>query len=77
MTGGTRPSFGDSLRALNRLPFVLGVLALVASGLALIGLGLGGERRWWWDSRPSLALVAVAIAGLGVVLITLYYRLRD
>ena len=68
-----RPSFRDAFRSLNRLPFVMGLMALVTAGGLLVGLVTG----------PSLAPTPVLVLGtawmllLGIVLIVLYYRLRE
>jgi Flp pilus assembly protein TadB len=60
----------DSLRSMNRAPFVLGLLGLTSAAFSIAALVLGG---WSW----GLALMGlVALAG-GTGLIVLYYRLRE
>jgi hypothetical protein len=67
-----RPSFREAFRSLNRLPFVMGLLALVAAGGLLIGLATATSMV----STPVLVLGTAWMLLLGMVLIVLYYRLR-
>jgi hypothetical protein len=68
-----RPSIREAFRSLNRLPFVMGLLPLVAVGGLLVGL----------VTRTSVATTRAAVLGtawmllLGTLLIVLYYRLRE
>lgn len=68
-----RPSFREAFRSLSRLPFVMGLLALVAAGGLLVGLVTGT----YVVPRPVLILGTAWMLLLGIVLIVLYYRLRE
>jgi membrane-bound ClpP family serine protease len=68
-----RPSFREVFRSLNRLPFVMGLLALVAAGGLLVGLVAGMSVV----PTPVLVLGTAWMLLLGIVLIILYYRLRE
>lgn len=68
-----RPSFREVFRSLNRLPFVMGLLALVAAGGLLVGLVTGTSVV----TAPSAVLGTAWMLLLGTVLIVLYYRLRE
>jgi hypothetical protein len=59
-------SLPDSLRQLNRLPWVVGLLGLVAFALAVVVLIFGG---WRWD----MAVIGLSSLMLGVALMALYY----
>jgi hypothetical protein len=68
-----RPSFREAFRSLNRLPFVMGLLALVAAGGLLVGLVTGTSVV----PTPVLVLGTAWMLLLGIGLIVLYYRLRE
>ena len=68
-----RPSFRKVFRSLIRLPFVMGLLALVAAGGLLVGLVTGTSVV----TTPSAVLGTAWMLLLGTVLIVLYYRLRE
>lgn len=68
-----RPEFREAFRSLNRLPFVMGLLALVAAGGFLVGLVTGRSVV----PTPVLVLGTAWMLLLGLVLIVLYYRLRE
>jgi len=67
------PSLREAFRSLNRLPFVMGLLALVAAGGLLVGLVTGTSVA----PTPVLVLGTAWMLLLGIVLIVLYYRLRE
>jgi len=63
----------DTFRSLNRLPFVLGLLALVSAVFILVGVVAGTSVA---SAGGLLALAAIEML-LGLVLIVAYYRLRE
>jgi hypothetical protein len=68
-----RPSFHEAFRSLNRLPFVMGLLALVTGGGLLVGIVTGTSVA----PTPILVLGTAWMLLLGIVLIVLYYSLRE
>ena len=62
--------WANEVRSLNRMPFAMGVLALVTALAIAVVQVLGG---WSW----GFALIAVVVLALGVGLIALYYRFRE
>jgi fatty acid desaturase len=63
-------AWADEFRSLNRAPFAVGLIALVAAILGLIALGFGGWS-WWF------AILTVLALALGVGLIAVYYQVRE
>jgi fatty acid desaturase len=63
-------AWADEFRSLNRAPFAVGLIALVAAILGLIALGVGGWS-WWF------AILTVLTLALGVGLIAVYYQVRE
>jgi hypothetical protein len=61
-----RRSWIEGLRAVNRLPFVLGLLALFLAILSVVLLGWGG---WRWD----LAVMGLGSLLLGLGMVGLYF----
>jgi ABC-type Fe3+-siderophore transport system permease subunit len=75
------PTFRETFRDLNRLPFVFGLLALLVAVMGVVGLiGLAAtdsSERPWWASPGFLITETILMGGFGVLMLALYYRFRD
>lgn len=75
------PTFRETFRDLNRLPFVLGLLALLAAVMGvvcLLGFAVAGSAvPEWWGSPGFVITETILMAVFGVLTIVLYYRFRE
>jgi ABC-type Fe3+-siderophore transport system permease subunit len=74
-------TFRETFRDLNRLPFVLGLLAVLVAVMGVVGLiGLvatDSSERPWWASPGFLITETVLMGAFGVLMLVLYYRFRE
>ena len=65
-----RRAWIENFRASNRLPFVMGLVALLAFAMSIPG--------FFWGDWPLIFSVMTATSlPLGIVLLVLYFKLRD
>jgi hypothetical protein len=70
MATSWRRAWIENFKASNRLPFVMGLLALLATAMSIPGLLLSDWPPIFWVMTGVGTL-------LGVLLLVLYFRLRD
>jgi hypothetical protein len=81
MTRRRLPTFRETFQDLNRLPFVLGLLALLAAVMGVVSLiwlvAMDASERPRWASPGFVITEAVLMGAFGVFMIFLYYRFRE
>jgi predicted outer membrane lipoprotein len=75
------PTFRETFQDLNRLPFVLGLLALLAAVMGIVSLiwlvAMDASERPRWASPGFVISETVLMGAFGVFMIVLYYRFRE